>query len=140
VAGRGRADGVGWEKIHCQWTVAGTGDGFAESLLVGGEDADALAAAANADVPLLGIGRGLDRGVGEEDVVHGFPLGSVGGDGVPRNKFPERWIKDAPVGEFDSTALRPDLLHGHEFAMADLRSGFQLAVGFEVEPIAFGDG
>ena len=98
--------------------MAGADDVFAELGLVGGEDADAAAASGDADVPLLGVGGGLDGGVGEQDVVDGLALGPVGGDGVAGLEFPECRIEDPAVGEGDA-AVSFDGLHGDEFAVRD---------------------
>ena len=61
-------------QFQRQWSVAGTNQIFPQLNFVRREYADAAPAARNGDIPLLGIGRGLDGGIGKKDMIHGFAL------------------------------------------------------------------
>lgn len=128
-----------WNQVESQGAVAGANDVFAELVLVGGEDTDATASAGDADVPLLTIGGGFDGRVGEQDVVHGLPLGAVGGDGVAGLELPKAWVENPVVGKGDST-IGFDGLHGHQFAVCDTGAGGHGSIGLQMEAVAMGEG
>lgn len=47
------------------------------------------------------MGRGLDGGIREQDIIHRLPMGGVGGDGVATHELPEiRWE--------DASVIQPD--------------------------------
>lgn len=119
------------DQVEGQLAVARLQDVLAQLRLVRGKDSNAAAAPGDRDVPLLGIGRGFDRGIGEENVIDGFALGPIGGDRIPRQELAEVAVEDAAVGQFNA-AVRLTGFHGDEFAVADAGTFGKAPIGFHL--------
>jgi hypothetical protein len=61
-------------KFQRQRSVTGTRQIFPQLLLIRRENADAASPARNGDIPLLGVGCGLDGGIGKQNVIHRLAL------------------------------------------------------------------
>ena len=85
---------------------------------VRGENLHAFAPARNRHIPLLLVGRGFDRRIREQDVIHGFALSGVGRDGVAAHELavifwqhPAIIQGNAPIGM--------NFFHRHQFAIGE---------------------
>ena len=81
---------------------------------------------------------GLDGGIGKQNVIHRLALRTVGRDGVAGQKFAERFVQDPAIGQFNS-AIGADRFDRDQFAVGHAAAGRQLAIGLEMQPVAFGD-
>ena len=98
--------------------MARANDILAKLLLVRREDADAVPSARNGHIPLLRVRRQLDGRIGEQEVIHRLALRTVGCDCVGGNKFAERSVQDASIGQVNS-AIGADRFHSDEFAIGN---------------------
>ena len=90
-------------EFQRQRPVAGASDVLAQLLFVGREDSDAAPPARDGYIPLLRVGRSLDRRVGEQNVIHRPSLRTVRRDGVAKQEFTETFVQYATVVQFDAT-------------------------------------
>src|SRR2546425_5831502 len=89
-------------EFQGQRSVTGARDILAELLLVRCENADTAPAARDADIPLLRVRGGLNRRVGEQNVIHGLALRTVGRDGIAQQKLTVTGIQHTAIRQPDS--------------------------------------
>ena len=61
-------------QVHGESTIIDANNILAKLRLVSGENADSPPSTGNRDIPLLLVGRGLDRRIREQDVIHRLAL------------------------------------------------------------------
>ena len=122
-------------EFHRQWAMPGARDVLAQLFLVRGEDADSAPSTRDGHIPLLCVGRGLDGGVREQDVIHSLALRAVGRDGIAGQKLTKAGVQNPAIGEFN-TAVGPHGLHSDKLAICDASAGYKIAIGFQVQPVS----
>jgi hypothetical protein len=123
-------------EFHCQRSVTCACNVFAKLFLVRREYADAAPATRNRHIPLLRIRGRLNGRVGEQNVVHGLALRTVGRHSVAREKLAEAFIQNTPVRQFNA-AIGVERLHRDKLTVRGTPARGKFAIRFEVEPLAF---
>ena len=114
-------------EFQCQRPVPGARDVLTQLLLVWREDANATPPARNGHIPLLRVGRSLDGGIGEQDVINGLALRPVGRDGVAREELAEARVQHPAIHEFD-TSICANQLRLHKLAVGDIIEAMIISV------------
>src|SRR2546430_4899974 len=87
--------GPGYVQSQCP--VTGASNVLSKLDFVGRENLDAFASTRDGHVPLLFVGRRCDGGIGEQDIIHGLSLGSVGSDGVAAHELSVVLVQHPPI-------------------------------------------
>ena len=94
------------------------GDVLAKLNFIRRENLHAFAPARDRDIPLLLIGRGFDRRIREQDVIHGFALGGVGRDRVAAHELPVIFRQCPAISQSDAP-IGMNLVHRHQFTIGE---------------------